>query len=179
MICKLGPSRILYADPRWLPETHGTPGKRVTPPKRAVILKSAVTEQYCSALSALGAQQGQGLADLAVPQLSRGPREGSSGALSVSGSIPPCQACEQDLLCSLRKWQFCRRSRFVKQTPGVFFLFLLFPLLGSFFYSLLPPHPTLSLGPFQEQPRCHSLPPKAQRASFTNPLAVQDTKKLN
>lgn len=97
---------------------------------------------------------------------------------ATSGSIPPCQPWEQDALCSLRKWQFCRRSGFVKQTP-FFFSFSFFSPYWGVFYSLLPPHPTLSLGWFQEQPWCHSLPSKAQRASFTNPLAVQDTKKLN
>lgn len=125
------------------------------------------------------AQQGQGsLTDLAAPQLFPGTWGGQLwGTVSVwlHPSVPGLRTgrfVQSQEMAVLPKVRVC-------ETDTFFFLFLLFPLLGSFFYSLLPPHPTLSLGLFQEQPWCHSLPPKAQRASFTGPLAAQDTKKLN
>lgn len=115
------------------------------------------------------------LAWMPLESFSLRPRRASSMALFFCAR--PLNAADWDILCSLGKQQLCRRSGFVKQTPSFFSFFP--PFWGFLFYSILPPHPTLFLGLFQEQPLCHSLPPKAQRASFSSPLAVQDTKKLN
>jgi len=143
---------------------------------------SRQAKHYCSACAALC---GEGRIRDSLTWLpisfSLGPRAASSAAVSVPGSIPLYPACERQWsvhfvqsqeMAALLKVRVCETD--------TFFLSLFFPFLGNiFFHSLLPPHPTLSLGLFQEQRSCHSLPPKVQRASFTDPLAVQDTKKLN
>lgn len=65
----------------------------------------------------------------------------------------PVNAAGRYILCSLRKWQFCWRSGFVKQTPFFFFFFSLF---WGFFslpspsspYTFPGPHPRTTLVPF-------------------------------
>lgn len=75
----------------------------------------------------------------------------SSVAVPISGSFPPCQLMNtvaQNTLCSFRKWQFCWRSGFVKQT--LFFP----PFSRDFFFTPSSPHafpgtlPRTTLVPF-------------------------------